>query len=86
MKIYHKQELLKGYIPSDKVTYNHKPYEHFSITNFGIEYKTTKDMPIQEAKARIILSDTYKDIVKDNYHQSLYLNKNYDGIDCFIDR
>lgn len=97
MKIYHKVEFWKGYIPSDKVHYNHLPFENYSIRNFGIEPKQwnkefraktpeeRKDY-ITQLKLNIKASQLYKDIVKDGYHQALYLNINFDGIDCFISR
>jgi hypothetical protein len=86
MKIYHKHEPLKGYIPSDKVHHNRIPFEIMSISHFGIEPKETRSISIEEAKARIVLSDFYKKLIEDGYHKALYLNKNLDGIDCFISR
>lgn len=97
MKIYHRVEYWKTYIPSDKVHYNHKAFENFSISHFGIDYKTSKEYRnnynnetkkniIQAIKNRIKQSQKYNEIVKDGYHKALYLNFNLDGIDCFIDR
>ena len=97
MKIYHKVEYWKGNIPSDKLHYNHIPFEHFGVSQFGIDYKTSKDYRknynkenkkfiIEDVKNRIRQSTLYKDIVKDGYHNALYLNFNFDGIDCFISR
>lgn len=97
MKIYHKVEFWKGYIPSDKVHYNRIPFESFGINNFGIDYKEsrnyrddynneTKKEIIEGVKNRIKQSDKYKEIVQHGYHTDLYLNFNADGIQCFINR
>ena len=86
MRIWTKTERWKGYIPSDKVDVRGIPFESCSISNFGINYKDTQSILIEDIKAKIVLSDFYKEIVKDGYHTHLYLNKNFDGVDCFISR
>ena len=95
MKIYHKVEYWKGYIPSDKVHYKHIPFEACSIANFGISYKESKDyrknwtsetkkLIVEQYKAKIMTSKFWQEIVKAGH--CLYLNFNMDGIDCFISR
>jgi len=98
MKIYHKVDYWKGYIPSDKVHYNHIPFENFSLKHFGVDgqkwnssyrlsnNKEEKKDVIARLKLAIKDSQLYKDIVKEGYHNALYLNLNMDGIDCFISR
>ena len=98
MKIYHKVEYWKGYIPSDKLHYNHIPFEGFSLANFGIDgkewnkefrNKNTKEERktiIDKLKIAIKESKLYKDIVKEAYHNAYYLNFNVDTIQGFISR
>lgn len=98
MKIYHRVEYWMGYIPSDKLTYNHKPFEDYSLRNFGIDNKEwnkefrskatkeeRKDV-ITRLKLAIKNTQLYKDIVKDGYHVAYYLNFNVDGIQGYISR
>ena len=101
MKIYHKEELNKGYVVSDKIHHNKTSFEVFSISNFGIDIMKLKEnwnkqftsktkeerkSIINILKSVIMGSVTFKDIVKEGYHKAIYLNINYDGIDCFISR
>ncbi|CAK0755334.1 hypothetical protein CCP1ISM_50049 [Azospirillaceae bacterium] len=97
MKIYHKVEYWKGYIPSDKVHYNHIPFECYSLNNFGLNAKELnkeyRSRPQEEkndfiTKIKLMIKDTalYKEIVKDGYHQAYYLNFNFDTIQGFISR
>ena len=98
MKIYHKVDYWKGYIPSDKVHYNHIPFENYSLKHFGVDAqhwntvyreqgnKVDRKLMIARIKQLIRNTSHYKDIVKDGYHTALYLNFNADGIDSFISR
>jgi len=97
MKIYHKVEYWKGYIPWDKVHYNHISFEDYSLRNFGLDPKelnkeyrakpqAEKKDYIKYIKALITQTQLYKDIVKEGYHKAYYLNLNFDTIQGFISR
>ena len=99
MKIYHKTELNKGYIPSDKLHYKGIPFESFGLKNFGIDHnpiveeynqikykKEERELFILSLKCRLMNSRKFKEITKEGYHTHLYLNFNVDGVDMFISR
>lgn len=97
MKIYHKIEYWKGYIPSDKLTYNHIPFESVGLSNFGIDNKEwNKNFRSQTTKeGRISIINALKDAIKKtsfyqeavNYgHKAYYINFNMDGIQGFLSR
>ena len=97
MKIYHKVEYWKGYIPSDKLHYNHIPFEGFSLRNFGIDDKEWnqkfRSQHTKEGYLSIVnaLKDAIKQTPKYNEaieygHTAYYLNFNMDGIQGYISR
>ena len=97
MKIYHKIDYWKSYIPSDKITYNHIKFEDYSLANFGLapkelnrEYRAKPRTEKKNfiTKVKLLIKDTqkYRDIVKDGYHTAYYLNFNLDTIQGYISR
>lgn len=99
LQIYKNLELSKGYIPSDKVHHNGRPYEIFGLANFGVDYdyfkkewnkvkfiSSERNVLIKNLISKIKSSKTYKEIEAEGYHKSLYLNFNNDGVDSFIER
>lgn len=101
MKILIKQEITKGHIPSDKITYRGVPFESFSLDFFDGNYLKHKKITrmvknfrkenrmielIDYLKFFVRRSKKYKLMIKENYHTHIYLNINFDGVDCFISR
>jgi hypothetical protein len=97
MKIYHKVDYWKGYIPSDKVHYNHIPFEGFGLSNFGIDSKEWnkrfREQVSKEGRSSVILAlkdaikktAVYLEAIKEG-HTAYYLNFNMDGVQGFISR
>ena len=73
MKIWTKREPNKGYIPSDKVHFRGIPFEITSLSHWG----ANKDDTLEVIKDKIR---------QDKTEGIVYLNVNFDGIDCFISR
>lgn len=101
MKIWTRKELNRGYIPSDKIRVRGIPFEYITLSRFDKEHLNSDkikkmvgnfravnriDQLIDYVKFFIKRSQEYMDIVKEGYHTHLYLNINFDGIDCFISR
>ena len=99
MKIYHRVELTKGYIPSDKLHYKNIPFEDFGFESFGIDFnelrkewdkvKWNKDFREQfifSLKARLLNSQYMNKIIKEGYHKYFYLNLNVNFPQLFIQR
>jgi len=101
IKIWTQKELFKGYIPSDKINRRGVSFELFSLSFFDsvhLEHKKIKRMLknfrkenrvkefIDYLKFFIRRSKKFKQLEKDNYHKHIYLNLNFDGVDCYLDR
>ena len=101
IKIWTKKELNKGCIMSDKVTFRGVRFEIYGLSNFDNKYlnnntiiqilKDCDNYPrlkevINYIKHWIQQSEKYKQMVKDGYHTHIYLNINFDGVDCFLSR
>jgi len=101
IKIWTQKELFKGYIPSDKITRRGVKFEHFSLSFFDsvhLDHKKVKRMLvnfrqmnkvnelINYLKFFIRRSKKFKQLEKEDYHKHIYLNLNFDGVDCYLDR
>lgn len=101
IKIWTQKELNRGYIPSDKITRRGVRFEHIGLSHFNEKYLNSEKMKrmvvnfrkenkINELiifiKSIIVESERYKKIVSEGYHTHIYLNINYDGVDCYLNR
>lgn len=101
LKIWTKKELLKGSILSDKITYRGVRFEIFSLSNFDKEHlnhlkikrmvdnfrrEGNINQLIEYIKFFIFLSPLYKKMQSEGYHTHIYLNVNFEGVDCYLSR
>jgi len=101
IKIWTRKELFKGYIPSDKITRRGVSFEFVGLSHFDERHLETKKIKrmitnfrkqnrmkefIEYVKHFITESKKFKEMEKDKYHKHIYLNINFDGVDCYLDR
>ena len=101
IKIWTRKELYKGYIPSDKIHYRGVAFEFFSLSFFDsvhLEHKKITRMLnnfkrenkvnelIDYIKFFMRRSRKFQEMEKENYHTHIYLNLNFDGVDCYLSR
>ena len=101
IKIWTKKDLSKGFIPNDKITYRGVSFEIYGLSNFDKTHLNHKKILnlltncrrmgkindlIFYIKAYIQESEVFKRMELEGYHTHIYLNLNFNGVDCFISR